>query len=119
MTEDKVAVVTGGTRGIGRAISTALGESGVHVCAGYQSNREAAESMREAAEKMGHSVTLHQMDVGEPDDCVRFVNEAIEAHGHIDYLINNAGIISTARFVGCLLTSGTESCESTSPDAST
>jgi acetoacetyl-CoA reductase len=92
MSEQRVAVITGGTRGIGRAISMALAESGVHVCAGYQSNREAAESMREVAEKMGHSVSIHQMEVGEPDDCVRFVNEAIEAHGHIDYLINNAGI---------------------------
>src|ERR1039458_9218364 len=85
MAEQKVAVITGGTRGIGRAISMALAESGVHVCAGYLSNREAAESM-------GQSVSLHQMEVGEPDDCVRFVNEAIEAHGHVDYLINNAGI---------------------------
>src|ERR1035441_8828357 len=90
MAEQKVAVITGGTRGIGRAISMALAESGVHVCAGYLSNREAAESMREAAEKMGQSVSLHQMEVGEPDDCVRFVNEAIEAHGHVDYLINRS-----------------------------
>jgi NAD(P)-dependent dehydrogenase (short-subunit alcohol dehydrogenase family) len=92
MAEQKVAVITGGTRGIGRAISMALAESGVHVCAGYQSNREAAESMCEAAEKMGQSVSIHQMEVGEPEDCVRFVNDATEEHGHVDYLINNAGI---------------------------
>jgi NAD(P)-dependent dehydrogenase (short-subunit alcohol dehydrogenase family) len=92
MGEERVAVVTGGTRGIGRAISMNLAQAGVRVCAGYQSNREAAESMREAAAAEGHVVTVHQMEVGEPADCVRFVNEALEAYGRVDYLINNAGI---------------------------
>jgi NAD(P)-dependent dehydrogenase (short-subunit alcohol dehydrogenase family) len=70
----------------------ALAESGVHVCAGYLSNSDSAESMRDAAEKLGYSISIHQMDVGQPEDCVRFVNEALSANGHVDYLINNAGI---------------------------
>jgi acetoacetyl-CoA reductase len=90
--EQKVAVVTGGTRGIGKAITMALAESGVHVCAGYLSNRESAESVRGEAEKLGYSISLHQMDVGSPDDCVRFIDDAVSANGHVDYLINNAGI---------------------------
>jgi NAD(P)-dependent dehydrogenase (short-subunit alcohol dehydrogenase family) len=49
MTDEKVAVITGGTRGIGRAIAMNLAGAGVHVCAGYQSNREAAQSLRESS----------------------------------------------------------------------
>src|SRR5665213_3173987 len=92
MAESKVAMVTGGTRGIGKAITLALAESGVHVCAGYLSNSAAAESMRDEAQKLGYSISIHQMDVGHPEDCVRFFNEAVNANGHVDYLINNAGI---------------------------
>jgi acetoacetyl-CoA reductase len=92
MTEQKVAMVTGGTRGIGKAIVMALAEQGTHVCAGYLSNVETAEAMRDEAAKSGYSISLHQMDVGKPEDCVRFYDEAITAQGHVDYLINNAGI---------------------------
>lgn len=92
MSEQKVAVVTGGTRGIGRAITLALADSGAHVCAGYLSNREAAESMRDEASAQGRSISVHQMDVGDPQDCVRFIDEVLGAYNHVDYLINNAGI---------------------------
>ena len=92
MVDGKVAVVTGGTRGIGKAITLALAEQGTHVCASYVSNRESAEAMRDEVEKLGYSISVHQMDVGEPGDCVRFINESVETYGHVDYLINNAGI---------------------------
>ena len=92
MTDQKVAVVTGGTRGIGKAITFALGEIGVSVAASYSSNREAAELTAKEAKAQGYSVSVHQGDVGEPNDCTRVVAEAIEAHGRVDYLINNAGI---------------------------
>jgi NAD(P)-dependent dehydrogenase (short-subunit alcohol dehydrogenase family) len=92
MFENKVAVVTGGTRGIGKAITMALAEGGAHVCASYVSNGESAELMRDEAEKLGFSISVHQADVGNPEDCVRFIDEAVEANGHVDYLINNAGI---------------------------
>jgi acetoacetyl-CoA reductase len=92
MTDEKVAVITGGTRGIGRAIAMNLAAAGVRVCAGYQSNGEAAEALRESAAAAGYVLSVHQMEVGEPTDCVRFVNEALESYGRIDYLINNAGI---------------------------
>jgi acetoacetyl-CoA reductase len=92
MSEKKVAVVTGGTRGIGRAITLALAESGAHVCAGYLSNSDAAETMREAAVAQGLSISVHQMDVGDPQDCVRFIDEVIGTYENVDYLINNAGI---------------------------
>jgi acetoacetyl-CoA reductase len=92
MTEKKDAMVTGGTRGIGRAISVALAESGVHVAAGYLTNAEAAEETRAMISASGGSLSLHQVDIGVPEDCVKYANEVIDAHGRIDYLVNNAGI---------------------------
>jgi NAD(P)-dependent dehydrogenase (short-subunit alcohol dehydrogenase family) len=92
MSEKKVAMVTGGTRGIGRAITVALAESGVHVAAGYKSNAEAAEETNALVAASGGSLSLHQVDIGDPEDCVKYANEVIEAHGRIDYLVNNAGI---------------------------
>ena len=92
MTNEKVAVVTGGTRGIGRAITMALAAKGVSVAACYGSNKDAAEQTQKDGSALGVSISIHQGDVGNPDDCTRVVNEALEAHGRIDYLINNAGI---------------------------
>jgi NAD(P)-dependent dehydrogenase (short-subunit alcohol dehydrogenase family) len=92
MSETKVALVTGGTRGIGRAITLDLAEHGVHVAAAYVSNADAANALVEEANAKGWSVSAHQMDVGDPADCVRYANEVLEAQGRIDYLINNAGI---------------------------
>src|ERR1700686_4437638 len=92
MSETKVALVTGGTRGIGRAITLDLAESGVHVAAGYIANEDAAQKLVDEASSKGWSVSVHQMDVSSPEDCIRFANEGIEAHGRVDYLINNAGI---------------------------
>jgi acetoacetyl-CoA reductase len=92
MDDRKVAVVTGGTRGIGRAISRELCANGIHVAAGYASNSEAADRLRSEVEAAGGSVSVHQHDVGNPDDCRRLVDEVIEARGHLDFLVNNAGI---------------------------
>jgi NAD(P)-dependent dehydrogenase (short-subunit alcohol dehydrogenase family) len=92
MSDSRVALVTGGTRGIGKAITFALAESGVHVAASYLSNEAAAITARDKAVAEGGSVSIHQMDVGDPDDCIRYVQEVIDRYGHVDYLINNAGI---------------------------
>jgi acetoacetyl-CoA reductase len=92
MEEHHVALVTGGTRGIGKAIIGALAADGIHVAAGYSRNREAAEDMAGKLGADGHAVSLHQGNVGVPEDCERVVAEVLEEHGHIDYLVNNAGI---------------------------
>jgi acetoacetyl-CoA reductase/3-oxoacyl-[acyl-carrier protein] reductase len=89
----KVALVTGGTRGIGRAICRSLASQGADVAAGYSGNREAAE---EFAADFGsvfpeRRVSLHRGDIGSADDCRRCVAEVIEQHGRLDILINNAG----------------------------
>lgn len=90
--EQRVAIVTGGARGIGAAITTALARGGVHVAAGYSSNSQAAEDLAGKLGAEGASVSVHQGNVGEPDDCSRVVHEVLEQRGRVDYLVNNAGI---------------------------
>jgi acetoacetyl-CoA reductase len=86
----QVAMVTGGTRGIGLAICERLINRGVKVAAGYATNHDHA---REFADKYAdHGVTIHQGNVGHNEDCLRVFDEVIEQHGHVDILINNAGI---------------------------
>jgi acetoacetyl-CoA reductase len=92
MTDRKVAIVTGGARGIGAAISTALARSGVHVAAGYSSNRQAADELAGKLAAEGASVSVHQGNVGVPEDCERVVGEVLDAYGRVDHLINNAGV---------------------------
>jgi acetoacetyl-CoA reductase len=88
----RVAIVTGGARGIGAAITTALARTGVHVAAGYSRDAQAAEELAGKLGAEGASVSVHQGNVGEPGDCTRVVNEVLEAQGRVDYLVNNAGI---------------------------
>jgi acetoacetyl-CoA reductase len=90
--EHRVALVTGGARGIGEAITSTLAASGIHVAAGYSRDKEAAERLRDKLVSNGLSVSIHQGNVGEPADCERVVNEVLEQQGHVDYLVNNAGI---------------------------
>lgn len=93
----RVALVTGGTRGIGRAITDRLTQSGVTVAAAYAHDAVAAKTVRDDAERRGTSVTLHQADVGEPTSCQKLVAEVLERHGRLDYLVNNAGVVNEQR----------------------
>ncbi len=88
----RVALVTGGTRGIGAAICHALAADGAVVAAGYSSNQARAVELRHAVEAEGGSLTLHQGNIGDAEDCERVVREVIEQHGRLDVLVNNAGI---------------------------
>ncbi len=92
MTEQRVAIVTGGTRGIGAAITTVLARDGVHVAAGFHRGKDAAEELAEQLTGEGHSISLHMGNVGDPEDCQRVVSEVLDAYGRVDYLVNNAGV---------------------------
>jgi acetoacetyl-CoA reductase len=89
---ERVALVTGGTRGIGAAISTHLAQHGASIAAVYNRNTQAADVFAKEASNKGLSVSLHQADVGNMGDCQRVVHEILHQYGRIDYLVNNAGI---------------------------
>jgi acetoacetyl-CoA reductase len=92
MTGQRVAIVTGGARGIGAAISETLARDGIHVAMGYSANRAAADDLAGKLAAEGLSVSVHQGNVGQPDDCRRVADEVLSAHGQVDYLVNNAGV---------------------------
>ena len=86
----QVALVTGGIRGIGLAICERLMNRGVHVAAGYSSNRDAAQQFSD--KYADHGVTIHQGNIGRNEDCERVIAEVLEQHGQLDILVNNAGV---------------------------
>jgi acetoacetyl-CoA reductase/3-oxoacyl-[acyl-carrier protein] reductase len=90
----RVAFVTGGTRGIGAAISKSLVSQGATVAAGFSRNTEQAQKFLAelSAASDGAEVSVHQGDVSSGDDCRRTIREVIDTHGRLDILVNNAGI---------------------------
>jgi NAD(P)-dependent dehydrogenase (short-subunit alcohol dehydrogenase family) len=88
----KVAFVTGGTRGIGAAITRSLADQGASVAAGYSSNKQRADEFCVSACGRGQEISVHQGNVGSADDCRRTVREVIDRYGRLDILVNNAGI---------------------------
>ena len=91
----RVALVTGGTRGIGASICRSLASQGASVAAGFSGNRDRAEQfVKEFERDFGGTgrATVHQGNVSQPEDCRRVVQEVLDQHGRIDILVNNAGI---------------------------
>ena len=89
---DRVAIVTGGSRGIGRAISTALAAAGATVVVNYRGNAAAADETIAAITASGGKAIAIQADVANGDDVKRLFSEVNSAYGRLDILVNNAGI---------------------------
>ena len=86
------AVVTGGSRGIGRAIAQRLATQGADVAFSYRGNAAAAEETATAIRALGRQALAYQGDVSDPETADGLVKAALEAFGKVDILVNNAGI---------------------------
>ena len=88
----KTAVVTGGSRGIGRAICLKLAGQGANIVLNYAGNAAAAEETRAACEALGVRALAVQGDVADPAACNALIDTAVETFGQVDILVCNAGI---------------------------
>jgi len=95
----RTAVVTGASRGIGRAIALALAEEGADVAVNYISSEAAAREVVEKMLKLGRRAMLAQADVGDYPDTFRMAQEILKEFGHMDILVNNAGTTSDKTFI--------------------
>jgi len=97
--KDQVALVTGGSRGIGKAIVTALAREGAKVAFVYKGSQQAAESLEKEITEAGGTAKAVQGDVADPDAAKRIVGEVLADWGRVDILVNNAGVIRDGLFV--------------------
>lgn len=90
--QDQVAVVTGASRGIGRAIALALAEEGAKVVVNYARSSQAADEVVEKIKAMGGDATALQADVAQAEQVDTLISTVVKQYGRIDVLVNNAGI---------------------------
>ncbi len=95
----RVALVTGGGRGIGRAIALALAEDGADIAVNYRKDADAAAETLKAIEQLGRRALAYAASVDSYEDDRRMVEAAIADFGHVDILVNNAGIASRGQSV--------------------
>ncbi len=89
--EGRVALVTGGGRGIGRAIAVRLAEGGARVAVSYRANDAAAEETAKLVRETGAECELFKCDVATPENVEALIKGTGEAFGHVEILVNNAG----------------------------
>ena len=92
MLENKIALVTGASRGIGKAVAKELAAKGAFVIVNYNGSKEAAEQVVSEIKASGKDAISYQCDVSQYADCERMVTELIKTYQKIDILVNNAGI---------------------------
>ncbi len=88
--KDRVAIVTGGDSGIGRAVALAFAREGAHVAIAYLDEHEDAEESKRLVESAGRSALLLAGDIADDAQCARVVRETVERFGRLDVLVNNA-----------------------------
>ncbi|PYY32496.1 MULTISPECIES: SDR family oxidoreductase [unclassified Curtobacterium] len=93
--EGKVAVVTGGARGIGATIAKKLAGYGMHVAFSYVQSASAAEEVVEAIQQLGRKARAYRADQGDPESVSAFIRSAADDFGHINVLVNSAGVFTT------------------------
>lgn len=97
--QNRTALVTGASRGIGRAIAVALARAGADVVVNYVHDAAAADETVQRVQGTGRRALAIQADVSDPDQASTLVQQAIDALGHLDILVNNAGVIVRRPFL--------------------
>src|SRR5699024_8577586 len=92
MMQDKVAIVTGASRGIGRAIALELAQKGADVVVNYANNVEKAQEVVDEIEKLGRKSLSLKADIRDEEQIKELVKEVIQTFGRVDILVNNAGV---------------------------
>ncbi len=97
--KDKIALVTGSSRGVGRAVALGLAEQGANVVVNYTSNENAANEVVETIQSMGRKAIAVKADVAQKTEVENLVNSAIDTFGRLDILVNNAGFTRPAMMI--------------------
>lgn len=92
MLENKVALVTGAGRGIGRAIAIALAKEGAEVVVNYNGSEERAKEVKQTIEENGGKASIYKCNVSDFEACEAMIKDIVKEHGCLDILVNNAGI---------------------------
>ena len=92
MLENKVALVTGAGRGIGRAIAIALAKEGAEVIVNYNGSEERAKEVKQTIEENGGKASVYKCNVSDFEACETMIKDVVKEYGHLDILVNNAGI---------------------------
>lgn len=99
MSENKVAIVTGSSRGIGKACALELAANGYDIAVTYAGNDVAANETVEEIKKLGVNAICYKFNVADKDACTKAVEDILKDFGHVDVLINNAGITRDGLFM--------------------
>lgn len=99
MSEKRLAIITGGSRGIGKACAIEFAKAGLDVAITYAGNDEAAEATLKELTALGANATAYKFDVSKKDAAEANVTKILEKYGRIDVLVNNAGITRDGLFV--------------------
>ena len=100
MLTNKVAIVTGASRGIGSSIAKKLSILGAHVIINYCGSEEEAKKVRDEILDNNYKGEIYQCDVSDMESCREFVDNVYKKYGRIDILVNNAGITRDNLLIG-------------------
>lgn len=92
MLENKIALVTGAGRGIGRAIAIAFAEEGAEVIINYNGSEQRAKEVKQTIEENGGKASIYKCNVSDFVACEAMIKDIVKEYGHLDILVNNAGI---------------------------